>query len=79
MEPMDDYYNAGHTNIHGALKLTHYLSDYIYRNYDPCGIDNDPINASWDEDYQKYMDIIEPYLSNKEIRIINGQGQKEAN
>ena len=28
-----DFYNAGHTNIHGALKITDYLAQYLLENY----------------------------------------------
>lgn len=42
LEPGDDFYNQNHTNIHGALKITRYLSGYIRENY---GITNSEVGG----------------------------------
>lgn len=61
-----DYYNGYHTNIHGALKITDYLSQYLLAHYDF------PEKAggyykSWDEAYDHYKEIIAPYLTEEEL------------
>lgn len=56
-----DYYNEYHTNIHGALKTTRYLSEYLLENYDFSNITIKHDNASWDLAYEKYIKLIGPY------------------
>ena len=34
LDDTSDFYNAGHTNIHGALKITDYVSQYLLDHYD---------------------------------------------
>lgn len=49
-----DYYNVGHTNIHGAIKITDYLSRYLVENYGFEDKRGSPAYSSWDEAYTKY-------------------------
>lgn len=49
-----DFYNAGHTNIHGAIKITDYLSHYLVENYGFEDKRGDPAYSSWDDAYTKY-------------------------
>lgn len=66
LDDTSDFYNINHTNIHGALKITDYLSRYLLEHYDfpdkPGGC-----YESWDEAYTKYKDIITPYLTEEEL------------
>ncbi len=53
-----DYYNDRHTNIHGSIKFTQYLSEYLVENYnfsDKRGHEN---YRSWDEAEEKYWELI---------------------
>jgi len=62
-----DFYNDTHTNIHGAIKHTHYISQYLIDNY---GFENKQNNAeysSWNEAYNKYYDILKPYVLDIEL------------
>lgn len=65
-----DYYNAGHTNVHGSLKFTDYLADYLHENYSFEDKRGDPEYASWDEAYDKYKEIIAPSLSEEELNSL---------
>lgn len=62
-----DYYNASHTNIHGAIKTTEYLSQYLIQNY---GFKNKKENLryqDWELSYEKYLKAIAPYVVNNEL------------
>lgn len=56
-----DYYNENHTNIHGALKTTRFLAEYLLEHYDFSNTTIKHDNASWDLAYEKYMKLIGPY------------------
>lgn len=57
-----DYYNGGHTNIHGSIKLTYFLSEYLIDNYGFTDKRNNSDYKSWNSSYEKYADIIAPYI-----------------
>ena len=62
-----DYYNNTHTNIHGALKITHYISEYLVKNYGFEDKRQDESYSSWNKSYEKYADIIAPYVLDIEL------------
>lgn len=49
-----DYYNIAHTNIHGAIKVTDYISRYLIENYGFEDKRGNPDYSSWDDAYTKY-------------------------
>ncbi len=49
-----DFYNSRHTNIHGSLKFTHYLAEYLVENFNFTDKRNDPEYASWSVALEKY-------------------------
>lgn len=51
-----DYYDDAHTNIHGAIKTTDYLSRYLIENYSFEDKRGDPAYSSWDEAYASYTE-----------------------
>lgn len=65
LEPQTDYYDSAHTNIHGALKITDYLSQYLLSHYD--FFEKSGGYGSWDEAYEEYKEIITPYLTEEEL------------
>ena len=72
--PLDlsqDYYGPTHTNIHGAIKFTDYLSEYLIRNYGLEDRRGDPAYASWDAGLARYMEIIAPYVLDIELETGN--------
>ncbi len=63
-----DYYNAPHTNVHGSLKYTRYLSEYLlnagYGFIDKRGNSD---YADWDIAYEKYLEKLKPNTLDFEI------------
>ncbi len=56
-----DYYDWAHTNIHGSIKFTNMLCNYLKENYnftDKRGLNPDD---SWDNSYDEYIKLITPY------------------
>ncbi len=51
-----DYYNGPHTNMHGSLKYTYYLSEYLINNYGFEDKRNNEQYADWHSSYEKYME-----------------------
>lgn len=49
-----DYYNENHTNIHGAIKVTDYLSQYLIENYGLEDKRSDPAYESWNNAHDRY-------------------------
>ncbi len=58
LDPETDYYNAGHTNINGAVKFTDVFSRYLAETYDLSDKRGQPGWESWDESVSRYKDII---------------------
>ncbi len=56
-----DFYNKGHTNIHGSIKYTAYLSEYLIERYGLSDRRGDPLLASWDEGVGKYARSMQTY------------------
>ncbi|MBR1471706.1 MAG: hypothetical protein IJ600_08705 [Lachnospiraceae bacterium] len=46
-----DFYNDGHVNIHGAMKVTDYLGRYIREHYGAAPAHPAEITAEWEADY----------------------------
>lgn len=56
-----DFYNEGHTNIHGSLKYTDYLSEYIMERFGITDKRGDPRYSSWDDGYKAYEQELRTY------------------
>lgn len=62
-----DYYNFRHTNIHGSIKYTRYLSEYLIENY---GFEDKRENkqySSWNKGWKKYENIIDAWTLDFEL------------
>lgn len=57
----EDYYDYSHTNIHGCVKVTEYLSRYLIDHYGFADKRGQPGYADWDEAYEAYVEAISPY------------------
>lgn len=66
LDDKTDFYNANHTNIHGALKITDYLAQYLLDNYTFPEKTGEGYE-SWDEAYELYSETIRPYLTEEEL------------
>ncbi len=62
-----DYYNSKHTNIHGAVKFTEYLSEYLVDNYAFEDKRNDSAYITWNQAWEQYETIIESELLDLEM------------
>ena len=61
-----DIHDENLTNIHGAIKFTKYLSEYLISNYgftDKRGLSG---WESWDESYDKFLYYMSPYTTDFE-------------
>lgn len=62
METYRDYYNDHHTNIHGSIKFTRYLSDYLVETYGFQNKRGQERYSSWDEGRKKYSAYMDGYV-----------------
>lgn len=53
-----DYYNRKHTNIHGSIKVTDYISRYLVENYSFEDKRNMPEYQDWTDAAKNYRSII---------------------
>ena len=67
MDTARDYYNEKHTNIHGALKFTGFLSEYLTENYSFEDKRGSEAYKSWDEAAKKWNKQAAPYLLDYEM------------
>ncbi len=54
-----DYFNTKHTNIHGAMKISGFLGDYLQKTYGLEDHRGQSRYESWDEAYEKYTEAIQ--------------------
>ena len=57
-----DYYNERHTNLHGSLKVTHFLSQYFIENYGFAEKRGEKTYSNWTLAADKYYKLIDNYL-----------------
>ena len=56
-----DYGDLAHVNIHGMMKSTDYLSQYLIENYGFEDKRDDPAYSDWDEAYDEYVPVMSRY------------------
>lgn len=54
LDMTQDFYNEEHTNVHGSLKFTHYLSEYLMEHFGLTDKRNDDSYSAWQEAYTRY-------------------------
>ena len=62
MDLTRDYYNSKHTNLHGSLKFTRWLCEYLIRHYcmkDRRGSDG---YESWNRAWARFSDLAAPWM-----------------
>ncbi len=58
-----DFYNSGHTNMHGAFKTSRYIAEYLIENYNFLDKRGDSEYSDWDIAFCKYYyECMEPNL-----------------
>ena len=65
LNPKQDYYDIYHTNIHGSIKYTDYLANFVM-NRRTCNTDRDD---KWDRAVDRYFDIIDDYVLDVETNM----------
>ena len=65
-----DFYDKNHTNIHGSIKFTDYLSRYLIENYGFEDKRGDENFADWENDIANYYKLIEKKLNAEDLRLI---------
>lgn len=66
-----DYYNNNHTNIHGSIKYTQYISEYLIENYGFKDKRNDARFSKWNEGYKEYEKLMKPYVLDFEFDSVH--------
>ena len=67
MDLTQDYYNGGHTNIHGSIKFTNFLSEYLIETFDLQDLRGSAAHASWDAGWEAYAADISPIVLDLEL------------
>lgn len=62
LDPAWDFYNPNHTNIHGSVKYTRCLAEYLVENYGFADKRDVPGWESWNEAQKKYYSLLRGYL-----------------
>ena len=65
-----DYYNERHTNIHGSIKVTDYLSRYLIETYGFEDKRRESDYQNWQRASEKYMSLIKPYLFESDYKYL---------
>ena len=57
LDPQVDYYDQGHMNLTGVIKVSDWLGDWLDANYDLPDHRNDPaISENWNADLAQYKE-----------------------
>lgn len=65
-----DFYNERHANIHGSIKITDYLSQYLINKYGFKDKRGDADYADWETASSKYYSLITPYLNETDLKYV---------
>ncbi|MBR2661630.1 MAG: hypothetical protein IKE15_09575 [Clostridia bacterium] len=69
--PLTDYCDAtGHLNVDGANKISRYLGAYLSEHCEFTDKRGDEAYASWDEDYEKYENLVNAAALRRESNLI---------
>ena len=58
LETKTDYYDTAHTNVHGSLKYSHYLADYLVEHYGFTDKRGTKDWDSWDKAAEAYIESL---------------------
>lgn len=57
-----DYYNRTHTNVHGSVKFTQYMSEYLIKTFGFKNKKDDSAYSDRNKVYRSYLPLISRYL-----------------
>ena len=66
-----DFYNQNHTNIHGSIKYTYYLSEYLIENYGFEDKRNNSKYEDWNTGFEEYSKLLNPYILDFELDSVH--------
>lgn len=66
-----DFADVKHTNIHGSIKVSNYICSYLTEHYGFADKRGNPAYVSWDEAWDRYREIIKPYLTEDELKQLH--------
>lgn len=78
-----DFYNNHHTNIHGSVKFTHYVGEYLVDKYGFADKRDDSEYEDWNEGLANYKLSVGPYFldfewsRNRDFDLVNPNPQFE--
>lgn len=64
------FYDEKHTNIHGSIRITDYISDYLIENYGFTDKRGSEEYSDWDKDCSDYYDYIAEYLLSEDYNYL---------
>ncbi|MBE5778005.1 MAG: hypothetical protein E7331_01590 [Clostridiales bacterium] len=64
-----DFYNEGHTNLHGSIKYTSFLSEYLIEHYGFKSHHGDALYNGWGAGYEKYSPTMFIYALDIEMDV----------
>ncbi len=62
-----DFYNGPHTNVHGSIKFTHRLSEYLVDMYGFEDKRNNEEYSDWNTAYESYMNVAISHILDFEL------------
>lgn len=65
-----DYYNEKHANIHGSIKITDFISQYLIEKYGFKDKRGDAAYSDWDTASDNYYSMITPYLNENDLNYV---------
>ena len=65
-----DYYNERHTNLHGSIKVTDFLSRYFIENYGFKDKRGESEYQNWQSASEKYLKLVKPYLFESDYKYL---------
>ena len=68
LDPAQDFYDPGHTNIHGAAKYTHFVARYLQEHYGFSDKRGDPDYQDFDAAYEEYKPFFAPFVLDFEVK-----------
>ncbi len=66
-----DYYNDKHTNIHGSIKYTYYISQYLIENYGFKDKRNNSEYFDWDTGFENYSKLMSRHVIDFELDSVH--------
>ena len=73
-----DFYNDGHVNVSGALKVTDYIGHYICEHYGPPPAHSYAISQEWEADYEIWKEKYDECWAQWEENVETVKGKTDS-